>query len=143
MEISNEIKSKMFAQYLGQEVRRDNYTTIQEKLTVPVLEYISDFIIWDTCKLILRPLSAITNEDAIEVANIMASPHIAMRLEKDETKIKDCKYWIENGLIATFTNNSYKHFAAYQYLQSRGYDLPQYLLDGKTLFETGMAIYEN
>ena len=140
MKITNEIKAKVFAQYIF------NPCVITMSETKGIVETIVIGLIQKGeghFKLILKPLSTITDEDAIEVAKIMASPHIAMRLEKDDTRIRDAKYWIRNGLIATFNCNGYKALEAFQFLQLKGYDLPNYLLGGKTLNEAGLAIYEN
>ncbi len=127
MEIINEIKAKVFAQYFAQNV---GYTYDKR------IESISCTNIAIIDYLILKPLSAITDEDAIEVAKIVFS--------------EDKSYWtISQGkaCIKQFGKNS--PFVSFnqgvlcsQFLQSRGYDLPQYLLGGKTLQEAGLAIYE-
>ena len=48
------------------------------------------------------------------------------------------------GQVADFDENiSIRSILfCYQFLQDEGYDLPQYLLGGKTLQESGLAIYQ-
>lgn len=83
-------------------------------------------------KLILKPLSLITNEDSNEVSNIFNV---------------DVNY--ANRIIASLklnepiqTSTPIQMLSVYQYLISKGYDIPQHVLGGKTLFEYGLAIYE-
>lgn len=49
----------------------------------------------------------------------------------------DIKYWINEKVRVGLLNNM-----AYQLLQSRGYDLPCWYLNGQTLFEAGVCCYE-
>lgn len=90
----------------------------------------------DDFKLVLKPLSSLTEQDATEIASILNEnpKHIIAcfngqpeyKKGPDEKKIK---FFIEQTIV-------------YQFLQSRGYDLPQYLLGNKTLKEAGLAVYE-
>ncbi len=133
MEITNEIKTKVFAQYLGQEYKTGD---LEEPKIFPIIgETITCFEMYpngtETDKIILKPLSAITHTDAFELYKIMVGNDF------------------EERYIETFKNGEgvkhdsiMKNVNAYQYLQSKGYDLPNYLLCGKTLNEAGLAIYE-
>jgi hypothetical protein len=130
MEISNEIKAKVFAQYLGQKVITDVEMT--ERLEGVELDCIRTdigiyhFSVHNDEVLVLRPLSAITDEDAIKCAKIYHG--------------NSCDYSARSfkAVIEMLAEKS----IVYQYLQSQGYDLPNYLLGGKTLQEAGLAIYE-
>jgi hypothetical protein len=78
-------------------------------------------------KLILKPLSAITDSDAIEVQKILG-----LRMSKKSNQFKDiCNAATPECAIEI-----------YQFLQNKGYDMPHYLLGIKTLKEVGLAIYE-
>lgn len=81
-------------------------------------------------KLILKPLSSITDED------------------RDFCKKEfDMKLDFHPSGTDNFCYESHGNFnciaGCVQYLQSKGYDLPQYLLGGKTLKEAGLAIHES
>jgi len=102
MEITDEIKDKVFAQYLGQNILGG--------------------------RIILKPLSAITNEDAAEV--------VFMQWEKKRGSLVDPD-WAKR-MVSTLALRA----DIYQFLQSKGYDLPHFLLGGRCLRETGLAIYE-
>lgn len=132
-EISKETKAKVFAQYLGQ------ITTYQNFCLDPSV--LHDVLIGRDIKLLLTPLSKITDEDAIEVVKIM-DPNA-----KDIYLSNGTIHWeyefvgemfesaIEIGSIPLATP-----FASCQYLQSRGYDLPNYHLNGQTLIEANLAL---
>ncbi len=130
MEITNEVRAKVFAQYLGQK-------TTGSALSLKWLNeyYENNFT---SIKLILKPLSEISDKDAIEVAKI-ANHWINdknLMILKGKMIIED---WIKNKLNYL---SGWQWFFIYQLLQSKGYDFPRYLLDGKTLFEAGLCIYE-
>jgi hypothetical protein len=171
MEISNEVKAKVFAQYLGQTVCAEGFPNCQ-------LEGIKLSTNLSLFKLLLRPLSAITDEDAIEVAKLAIGsnwdsegdeikgkvyresehPTIKVQIEtfwknEDTGNIEYNLQYIHihpfNGLqVEKVPGQSNKKLSPYnmalmvQCLQSRGYDLPHYLLGGKTLKEAGLCIYE-
>ncbi len=135
MEITNKIKSKVFAQYLWGETTHSEYpmltpSEVNENYKNNFKEGNEDV------KLILKPLSGITDDDAFEVANLLNFKH--RNIENGKAFVKE--------LIAR--DSSVIHFHplfimdVYQYLISKGYDLPNYLLGGKTLQEAGLAIYE-
>jgi hypothetical protein len=148
MTISNEIKAKVFACYLGQKVRfydadynqGDDHVldTIQRSGCGNTNMREFDFISSDIY-LVLRPLSAITDEDAIEVA-------LRMNFHNDEAA-----HYGKNFVKRAFNDLTRVGFEfhpmscvlSYQFLQShRGYDLPMWILGGKTLKEAGLAVYE-
>lgn len=168
MEITNQIKAKVFALYFGQQLLSKNdfkgefyristYKNHEEpahvELAMPTA--IINYEIND-CKLILKPLSSITDEDAIEVGKILFGKEYS---EGTVYRHKDYEVWVKVLKPNTTINqNVYIGFKgglsngngwglqnmlqAYQYLQSKGYDMPQFLLEGKTLQEAGLAIYE-
>lgn len=93
-------------------------------------------------KLILKPLSEISDEDATEVGLMVCTDesksyhnHIGMSF----VKLLSVKY-DEKYLGSYFP---FDIIDACQYLISKGYDLPHHLLNGKTLHEAGLATYEN
>lgn len=146
MNTTNEIKAKVFAQYLGQKWQWDLRGTPILKLYSSDLTEIERFEFGHNVKLILKPLSAITDEDAIEAGELLGIynrniPNAIGPFKEHKTV---------SGLIIAFFCDKLKLqpsnlliATAYQYLISKGYDLPHYLLGGKTLHKAGLAIYEN
>lgn len=118
MEIENDTKAKVFAQYLGQQVL---WGGTEGVLWSYNLHGASDVVLG--AKLILKPLSKITDEDAQDLGYEDAEIFIAT------------SPWLKKY-------HGDKSFWDAQILQSKGYDLPNYLLNGKTLQEAGLAIYE-
>lgn len=90
---------------------------------------------------ILKPLSSLTPEDAIEVVK-MALPGEKFK----DVFLKDGKIFFQLKLKYSYVMRSVDisklSLRVGQYLQSKCYDLPQECLDGKTLNEAGLAIYE-
>lgn len=196
MEITNEVKVKVFGQYLGHRVvtrmrgydlEKKRTSTFKEGALIEVdLTHNQVGVLLDEeivrenlinldpeadCRLSLRPLSEITDEDAIMCYSIVDPRH---------SKPSDVEYWTHRhkpnskraaisidirrvdvpneclnlgfeGASCVYYNDPgeanieriERQIHVYQFLQSRGYDLPNYLLDGKTLHEAGLAIYEN
>ena len=149
MEITNEIKAIVFAQYLWhrfiiEDARgsfEDTITHINNVGDVSGHEHES---IIKNCFVVLRPLSGITDEDAVELVKIQSDIYVAV--EPTERN--------HRGFNFRFYYNSSPHhrrqkciwwsdlnFKQAQFLQFKGYDLPSYLLGGKTLREAGLAIY--
>lgn len=140
MEYSNEIKAKVFAQYWGNKIKiihstdeSRTWSSVGDTTTLhaEALQGIEDGII--KAQILIKPLSEITDQDAIEVSKLFL-------LNVDEAGMieagKDAANEFLSGgwsahLVITF----------YQLLQSCGYDLPNYLLGGKTLHQAGLAIY--
>ncbi len=128
MEITTEIKAKVFAQYLLQKVKLTHIKKNHEQifqLEPYVIEEMIESKGFDF-KLILKPLSEITHEDCTEL-------YAAIKYG-----MKSSKFILE--ILQALPYNA--AIIAYQYLISKGYDLPNYLLGGKTLQECGLAIYE-
>lgn len=140
MEITNEVKLKVALQYYDScnillcyniennpVIERFSGKNADLELFEPDFENKRDL-------LILKPLSSITDEDAIEVAKYWYSP-VTYIVSNRDLAIKKTKEYLENPEVML-------PLGAGQFLQSLGYDLPQYLLGGKTLKEAGLAIYE-
>lgn len=139
MEITNDIKIKIFAQYLGQKVRLD---ALREKPLVGVnknsLEFDIGFITLPyDCKLILKSLNSISVDDAIGVAKMLNEKQFPEYCDE-----KEGRRILEQWLSIRSYLNAKESIQIYQYLISKGYDMPQYLLGYKTLQESGLAIYE-
>ncbi len=146
MEIPKEIKEKVFAQYLGQRWRfqgdkRDHVklylTDINDILNNP------EFNDRDI-ELVLKPISSITDEDALECMRILKQyghPWVRYNIQGI---VKCVKEWLVFKWDIAFKYNPSPRILnmfVYEYLKSKGYDLPHYLLDGKTLREAGLASY--
>lgn len=132
--ISNETRSKVFAQYLGQKLT-DNSTLSGVDID-GVTRDAYGTISYGEVKLILKPLSSISNEDAVLVAQILGYKY------GSSIVIKSIKHSIRFGNWNDFKGIKNAFYLLTQFLQSKGYDLPQYLLDGKTLHEAGLCIYQ-
>lgn len=177
MKISTDTKIKVFVQYLGHKVifgyedNKKNGTLIGncEPFGLQVFNPSNAIVPHhnvnpDLIHLILKPLSEITDEDAIQVAKIILGgknwnvkrydKHIHYLDIVEASAIQS--FWVVNifFLAGSITLNLHRPdegdthksgdvLPAYQYLISKGYDLPHYLLEGKTLQQAGLAIYEN
>lgn len=172
MEIKKETKAKVFAQYLGQRCLSGHWlvgVNFGNEITRPLLmteNKGSTTIDWEADfnmdMLELKPLSSITDDDAIEVAKIIRKDEEfkISSISKDsviiESKDGFVTIFLDFGITSVYKEyesqkidrcpesfiDDYKIVSVYLYLQSKGYDLPNYLLGGKTLKETGLATYE-
>lgn len=135
MEITPEIREKVFVQYWGQKVL----------LMAPgLIEYVGTN--WnlkhDRFKFLLRPLSAITQEQMKKCLQLLGY-----------TGFKDVKY--DGGFIVWQQKLQYSYTTksllldhrmpaiVYQFLVDEGFDTKKYLLSGKTLHEAGLAKHIN
>jgi hypothetical protein len=155
MKIKTDTAIKVLATYIGQPViyvgekelggqyyPKEKYELagVREHETPFLLSLVGNYVSADKFKLILKPISSLTDEDCIEVITILQGrkkAEIWFELEGAKAII---------GVLANNDSNNWTFFCSnkiYQYLISKGYDLPQYLLDGKTLHESELAIYEN
>ncbi len=181
--LTNEEIAKVFAMYLHAQVEFDDrignihqYYLPAGKWEVDKMWFVSleddndkemsCSVAADKVKLLLAPLSNITDEHAIEVAKICGEPflhivnastvllHIicASTMNKSRT---DRSIWMQkDGTIELFTNTgdwggattkAVNSFAIYQYLISKGYDVPMFFgidhwANGKTAIDLGIAI---
>ncbi|MES2287667.1 MAG: hypothetical protein V4547_18370 [Bacteroidota bacterium] len=128
--ITNEIKARIFAQYLGQPI---GLTTVSKESlkyfkTTPstinlIFEQNQDFKdVW----LILKPLSAITDEDANKIVQLsggftyrIESQHFDVWMKAHSIYLKEC-------------------IAITQYLQSKGYALPYMEYSVEDLVKAGI-----
>lgn len=160
MEITKEIKAGIFSQYIG-----SSCITWENLLTGNVLQYPLTYqhilnialgirVRYDLePQLILKPIHEISDEDIGEIIKIEFgqgdSPtiyrndnytKIVFKVNGIEKRISFEKYSDGNSIEAEFRLK--KIILIYQYLQTKGYDTPQYLLGGKTLNQSGLAIYK-
>lgn len=164
MKYSNDIIAKVIAPYLGQRLSAEliykgftcelvinNFTTsMANGMTIGTA-------IQNNAKLILKPLSSITDEDAIEVGKIIFGEEysvgevnrnndyeVSVKVLKPNTTVNQNVRICFDGNFSNCNGYGLRNvLRAIQYLISKGYDLPNHLLDGKTLFESRLAIYEN
>ncbi len=142
MEITKEIKVKVFAQYIGQKIMLHDHNIFTGfHCEGAIIKHLENGAIGQP-KLILQPLSSITDEDATEVAKMIGieNDNIEKAIEQKDDLIEIlCSK--ERG-DSTTAITPIEVFLVYQFLQSKGYDMPNYLLGGKTLQECGLAIYK-
>jgi hypothetical protein len=132
--VPSEIVEKLFFQYLGCDYvyclsKCDGIHIINQVEPYPDYEGFSPDYEKSKDLLIVKPLSSITDEEVIEVAKLCGV----------DAEIVGVAYI--SGMIQSASKAI--SYVGFQYLQSKGYDLPQYLLGGKTLYEAGLAIYES
>jgi len=147
VEITNELLAGVYGAYIGCGATHENsidtklvgWDVLSFKYGNPVLEgtwkHRDDacrlWCYWDECKLLLTPLSEITDEDAIEVA----------RLNRVETSCPELVghsiiHWrVKNGFVREFNAEMC------DYLRSKGYDAGY--LNIPSLIEAGIAIKKN
>lgn len=177
MELTNNIKAKVFVQYLGREFvhytdnGRETFVgtvTGVDVFTTAALQCgLKTFSLCADIKLILKPLSQITDEHAVEVAKMMGYDNFTEIVrDKNGNFLFVCGntsgkkvifavgpsinllenntlWWDDNdGSDGHPGNDGEVSLACYQYLQNQGYDIPHYLLGNKTLHQAGLAIYE-
>ncbi len=159
MEITSEIKTKVFAQYLGALIRLEvgldrtlvGVGGIGDQIRGNGVEYFttrlgksganqfihSEFVKHSNSKLILRSISSLTEEHLIECAKIC---HISTYENTIPNFRESVKKIFESQLRNTLSFDVAINL--YQFLTSQGYDTVHYLLEGKTLFECNLCIYE-
>ncbi|MES2395882.1 MAG: hypothetical protein V4549_07760 [Bacteroidota bacterium] len=147
MEISNEIKYIVYAQYWGQNIKPKNPENLIIKQYIDdngLYKCNSNLIRWavdNRDKLLLRPLSAITDEHCVELLKI--------DLIGADTSFFTTENWIElvpqfkGDLIESVKYDGKRKLSIFQKLIELGYDLPSIHLSGKTLHEAGLAIYKD
>ena len=126
MENTIENKAKFFAQYWGQKVGKTEY---ESQL------WINECFLNSISFLQLKPLSSITNEDAIEVANLLGNcSHLS-----DEGKIFQVKDLLSNpNFYVKQTNISANQWLkVFDFLRSKSYALPYMGLSVETMIEYG------
>jgi len=167
-EITKEIKLQILSQNIGQKCKHpvDRGTFLLNGIDISKSERqcllygdwsggthpqlsCNDWVDIDDFKLIKKPLSAISDEDAIEVAKLIeaGTNHKKYTIERRDNCIV---VWFAHWCIQIHFDGRVKGSSAtmwinsnvYTYLSAKGYDLPSIYLGGKTLFEAGLAIYE-
>lgn len=160
MKLTTEQKSRIFALYIGAPVRYTNLSGYTSSQIIDVHE-IGRVAEGGAAfyKIILRPLSAITDEDAIEVAKITGTPINAeiLKIRRDRKSWVEIEYrWVneipllnnEDGYSYSATGVPIKevgNVACFQYLIQRGYAVPLFVSpghpsNGLTAIELGLAI---
>lgn len=145
MEITNEIKAKVVALYLGQPI------AIHGKLNSgfvygSTLDVIRKYgIDHNDTQLILKPFSQISDEDAIEVARMQFEIFRSVEAKVSRNLKEPIKVWFMRGseiLHSVDITEWNQSTITTDFLRNKGYDMPHGLLEGKTLHKAGLAIYE-
>lgn len=136
VEMEKEIKAAIVYQYYGKQYRYKNeFGTFAD---VVGGFHTGSHLLLDSFKLILKPLSAITDEDATEVAKMFTGTKGKLS-EDGFFQCIDANDFVTQYF--SFTRHQLLPSVLADFLRSRGYDISHYLLDGKTLHEAGLAIY--
>lgn len=144
-EISKETKAKVYSSYLGQEIIKGELIGLLHGLVNDTcyVRYndVARYEDVEDCTLLLTPLSKISDQDAIEVVKIM-DPNAKEIYVSNGTINWEYEYLDERfkSTIEIRSIHLCAHYASCQYLQSRGYDLPNYHLNGQTLIQAGLAL---
>lgn len=161
MEIPKEVKAAIFSQYIGSSIITWGNASTENRESYPITpKHILDIFLGIRMmydlepQLILKPICEISDEDIGEIIKIEfgqgASPmiyrnenytKIIFKVNSVEKRISFEKYFDGDPIKSEFRLN--KSILIYQYLQTKGYDTPQYVLGGKTLKQSGLAIYSN
>ncbi len=97
--------------------------------------------VWKGIKIRLKPISDLKDEHALKVSELVGG---ASHLTPESQIIQAKRLFESPAFYVNQTNiKAFGWLQAFQFLQSKGYDLPHYLLSGKTLQEAGLAIYES
>lgn len=148
MEINIDIKRAIYAQYLNQPFKmilnNNSFFTGKCSLETIILLNTEDI-------LVLKPISSITDNDAIEMAKLFGNIKDNVKLNRPNNINDNDNHFI----IQVYTDkpefisytipkiiNQNIGIYEYQWLQLKGYDLPHYLLNGKTLYESNLCIYD-
>ena len=136
MDIPNEIKTKILAKYLGQPFKMI-LNGGEFKVSPATLGNIQ--LLNPEDKLILKPLSSLTDGDAKWIGSILT------HRDSKKNDVEEGRLFVDNILNNDRLSFNYltpNIISAIQYLEEYGYDLPQYFLEGRTLHEAGLAIYK-
>lgn len=120
--MENETKAKIFGHYLLQEVLVSDRTPQPRKLDFYTTNIIS-MGAFTSAMLLLKPLSAIKDEDAIEVAKYLWPNNSEYHTTKDGS------YYIKNLFKDDNDMGSVNAIFIYQYLQALGYALPMTVIE--------------
>lgn len=150
MNITPEIKTKIFALYLGQKILFAHQDKWLDRMfcTTSTLTNIERGLTNHTgLKLVLKSLSQISDEDMIWVYDENHNLHQQRKLypedlAKKTPSLKEMKDMISNG-FAHYKGGYLDSSSVHQYLISRGYDVPLMALGWKTLQQSELAIYES
>lgn len=102
--------------------------------------YIVDWHL-DDFLLIKKSFKLLTDEDAAVCAKIL-TPDISDEDLQMCVKTKEDLIEFLSDIDIEFDGPMYNLLFIFQYLQSKQYDIPLYFLNGKTLKDAGLAIYE-
>jgi len=140
MEITNEIKAKIMAPYIGSSCfTYDGSIGTKRSLkgitwTLALQDEKGDVFRIDKCKVLLKPISAILDEDAIELIKIYK-----VITSNDDGYITEHSQSIEKikkAVIAISEKGAV--LRACQYLQSKGYALPYMDYSAQDLVDLGV-----
>jgi len=150
MEISNEVRDKIYGAHIGCEVKCKKLSgwTLSRHTTTLSLHFLANYS--DRIdKLLLTPLSAISDEHAVEVAKLVnenainrehcAIPFQVVR-EDNRTDVWfgfDCVHIYHNGSILDNKTTGWVNMDVSDFLRSKSYHVPYMGID---LFETNIAL---
>lgn len=136
MIITNKIKAQVFSQYV---VYYANYPTC-----LALLQIIENLLLDKNTsyRIGLKSLVDITNEDLIEVVKILEPDIKEEEVVEYISQKKDLIDALLNTTDYELSMTPFITFSVYQFLISKGYDIPMRLLGGKTLQKSKLAFYE-
>lgn len=140
MELTNEMRDRIFSLYIGCDIKHSDGSKSQlvglspyEGLAQVLNNSGDDWWNYHDDKIILKPLSSISDENIIEIAELAG-------IESGSTQqlIKEVKQWLfgYNDGIDTDSDNKSNYLKVADFLRSKSYALP-YM--GQDLFTLGIA----
>ncbi len=137
--ITNEIKARVFAQYMPNTIlingEESNFVSINRSGRINRSEHNPD-----ACQLILKPLSAITDEDAIRCSKY-SGWDLEITSDSSRQSCIDCGKRVAGEYQRNYSKaciNGTEWLQIYQYLQSKGYALPYMEYSVEDLVKAGI-----
>lgn len=149
MEIDKYGKALALAPYIGNDIKIENDVAVMCGINMFGQIETDNGLRWDIetddIKLTsIKPLNAISNEDAIEVAKILAIDYDNNETSEKHFDLAGFRVWINELFterFAIYTGTGNEILMCIYCLQAKNYDLPNFHLNGQTLKEAGLAIY--
>lgn len=138
MEITEDIKARVFGQYFGATVFGDPQDSEELRMAEFQLDYDNfEFCVTEQVMLVLRSLSTLTDEEAIELAKVGNPNYSFLHLASVGRELAQT---IEKNKTWNFYYKETDWNSCYGFLQSKFFDIPNFYVGGRTLSASGLAV---
>ena len=138
MENTKENKARFFAQYLGSDFENTYTRPTVLRITGATIDLINNERMeqWKDSKVILKPLSSISDEDAVELGSVLGFMNFT------KVSVEDSGFWIVWEVNGEIRKNKFVFyndipFPLADFLRSKGYALPYLGLSVEQQIEYG------